>query len=796
VPKPKRAPHAFVILVVLAALAVITAVIASQLVSGQKAQVIGLRVSEEVRARSIAQACLEMMSAYANNIEPDAGPGTDLDRLLAGPDGIAGPSPGSGDDYLPFGNVRQVAIPPGSASQLHQWNLVDIPGSGGLCAVRFDDNSDDARPALPGAGQTGFDGDDPDEGTGKNVPNKDRDLAVYLTVIGMYPVLPGTADPQVYARAHTRVTLRRLIQNVNIFQPLAPALWAGNLIDLKNNNDICGAGGVQANNIQMDNNSCACGEIIAGTTSGAGAPPPGDTCSCPSICAPANLPGTTPSAPPTNVHWADLTLASSQVLGAPLRAFPTEEPPIGQGATPDPGVNYTLADARFCALFADSTVTPERLYVWDVKDTDAVATLTALGATGLPAGPVSCAAHTGPVPAPCTWDPASGAIACGLQESPCWKLIAIMDTATAGVDVSIAPGAQLLPLASWNNAASDTEWHPRQGPLAPLPNVAGGRHFGIGPNQLCGDTVSRNCNGCQAVNAPGFVGNVGGAFAGIEQTGAQRHWHFDAGSQDNLGPSPSVWFVRANLAATAPHLHIRRAGAAGVGPLRASFVTNGSVRVERPSAICCATCDCSPVGATVSTSGCDLTSTFGATPAGFVKPTFDANPGLFNYSVPPPPLTNNIGQAGGYAIKAGGTVTLASNLVIGDVRGTLVNVDDGCVIGSVAGYDPPLNGQRACSGSAPCGEPSVCVDTDARIIGDVHSMADADFPGNNARLYGNIAAKGSVCFKNNAEIEGTIMVNNTIEMKNNATVVNTSASQLGSPQAANNKIITFMEATW
>lgn len=793
----------FVIIVVLAAIAVISAVVAGQLISSQKAQVAGLRTNEEVRARGIAQACLEMLSSYAENLQPDAGPGSDLDLLLAGPNGANGsPSPDS-DDFLPFGTTRTAAIPAGSTSPLHQWNLVDIPGSGGLCAVRFDDNSDDGRPDLPTPGGAG-DPDSPGEGVGNDVPNMDRDQSVYLTVIGMYPVLPGTADADAYAKAHTRVTLKRLIQKENIFQPLAPALWAGNFIDLKNNNDICGAGGVMSPAVNMGNNSCSCGDLITNTATGPGIPTPGETCACPTFCPPANDPDAGVLVPPVNVHWTDFALTANESLGAPQRADPVADPAIGQGSGPAPGTNYDLSDASICAFYADLSdpAGDERIYVWDAHDTDALTTH--LAASGLTAaaftfpvavvGPIDCTNHTGSVPPPCVWNLGLNTMVCPSLQSACWKLVARLDDFnTPDLDVQLGGGTT----AGWTGVVGgEYGFHPRQ--HVAIPNVAGGRGFGrppfpVGMLGLCGDPVADNCDACSTSSA------TDNSFGFVElHSGSGEHFHWENGAHDDLGPSPSIWFVRESTSAPSSRdVHLDAAGSAGDGPLRATFVTDGSIEVESSVSLCCANCDCSAIGNSTSipSTSCDATTTFGAVPDVRITGFVTANPGLFNYSNAAP-LIENRGSPGGFALKATKDIHLQSTLILGDVRGDTVFVDNGCIVGTIGGYSGLGDGRQACGGSSPCDEPSVCVATDAHIIGDIHSMADIDFPGNNLRFYGNIAAEGSACFKNNAELEGTVMVSDTIDMKNNATIVNTTSSALGTPQAANRKVVTFMEATW
>lgn len=774
----------FVLIVVLAAAAVIAAVVAGQLATAGKAQGTGIRAAEEVRARAIAEACLDMMTSYAEAVVPAPAPGDDFDVLLDPAGGM-----GSGDEYLPFaGNV--VTIPPSApaGSQLHKWNIVDFPAMGGACAVRFDDNSDDWRPDLPGgAAATTAAQEGPLVG---DETERDRDLSVYATAIGMYPRL-GAADAAVYMTAHTRVTLRRLIQLGNVFQPLAPAMWA-NTVDLNNNGDVCGAGGIMADDVSTDNNTCVCGQVNTDNPP-AGTDPvqAGDTCSCPTSTCPAATvtSGAPPPDPPLNVHWGDAALLSNSALGPPMRAHPTDEPaPIGDGigsghgsTVPYPGSGYDIANGDQCVFYGKANA---QLFLWDRNDPDAQATLNGLAGAaiaGIP-GPEDCRSNTSdPLPSPCVWtEPAAGAwtLACGGGQSACWKLIAVLDSAELNEDVEVGAG----PRREATGMAGDEEWNPQQGGGAySLPNVSGSRAFGVDSANgafICG--LDQACTNCQNNGS-----DTGGDF--LEYMGGT--WDFDSDGTNENGPAPSVFFFEGNA-------RLNQAGGGGGmgGPLRATVVSSANIDVDN-SEVCCGTCDCSSLGAGLGPGGnCAPTNTLGAGVGSAVDPLVGDNAGLYEFTPPNSLAQDNrlaIGQ-GGFALKAGGLIDIDNaSILIGDVRGNTVDAANVCFVGSVVGYSAAGD----CGGGGTCGAPSVCFNNNVGVVGDVHSMADIDF-NNNGVVFGNAIAKGSFCANNNLELEGTIQAGNTIQLNNNATIVNSASSAMGAPTQANAALQTYMETGW
>jgi hypothetical protein len=817
-------PRGFVIVIVVAIAAVITAIVAAQLTSSQKLAAASLRFEEEVQARAIAQACLEMVSAQIDNYMFDCGAlplpacatrPPDFDALLLGVDGAAG----TPDDYLP-GIGDRVQIPRSATDQLHQWALLDLDG--GACAMRIEDNSDDGRPALPGMA------DSAGEGLGTDVPNRDRDLAVYIHVIGMYPRLV-TSDDDVYHKAHARTTLRRMIQKQNMASPSGPGLWARVSIDVDDDNNICELGGVKAPTVDMEPSTCACGPISCTTCSGT--PPAGTTCSaCTSGCTPSTNTGFDGIDPPVNVHWANTATAgtsfrSNEGLGPPLRADPLEgdvlpEVPTGQGSVvAAPITAYDLSSTQFCAFYTDSAAGLP-LFVWDRLDTDAglshenwrdngvwdlapPATQHAAVAAVSGGAPVDCTVHTADIPEPCVWTKgASDATAatltsCPTAKSACWKLIGWF-----GESDSYAVGLNnaQVPLRGWTDNGSDKGFHPRKSRA--IPNTARGpageeRVFGapaaLSTQQLlCGDpNPLRNCRNCNSLGAVDAVGGADNNVASVLDSHSD-HWHFEGGARDDLAPSPSVW-VMENRSSSDKDAHLKDVGDPSVGPFRATILVDGDADLENNAGICCATCNCTAL-TSLSMAGCALNGTFGDAPSGILGTLVGANQALFTNTAPPTEDNRTLLNQGGIAIKAREEINVNNSaLIIGDVRGGTVDFNNNpCVIGSVVSYG--TSAASECSSN--CSSSHVCFDNAPKITGDVHSMTSIRF-NNNPRIWGNIFAKRDVCFNDDARVEGLIQAGQSMELDQDSIIVNNVASSSGAATTAlNQALVTFMEGAW
>lgn len=784
----KKTPNAkqrgFVLVVVMAAAVVVTAVVATQYVTSQQSQAVGIRASEEAQARSIAESCLSMVSAAIDQVNPVPAVGDDYDAILAGPDGVSG----NGDDFVPF-DSRVIAIPTGAASTLNQWELISV--GAGVCAVRFDDNGDDGRLALPG---NTF--DDGDEGPA-NVDNpfKDRDRSIFVTAIGLFPAT--AADANVYDRAHARVTLRRAIQRVNIFQPLAPAIWA-NSVNAASNVDICGLGGVNAvGGLTSAANTCFCGQMN-GALGGADPPASGDMCAgCPSTaslpappppaCMPTTISPAPPQAPATWVHWANMTASGqndregwSTPPEIPLPAQSLSGTPTGYGVDADGGNDGSIVGgvaagtpAPFCAFYADEG--QQALFVWDGADTDTRNTLqVVLGGGQLGPGPSNIPQHdcsgagplhdADPIPGPCTWDWFFGTITCAAGQTPCWKL----QTVLMGIaDAEVGIGS-IVANETTGGGMGDEEWHPHVG--VDLPHVTPGRHFGTAANRLCG-AAANSCASCS--DASDLLTDDNPEYA-IRYSG---HFHFEDGMNNENMPSPSVWIFNSSN-----KVHFNSGFGSGSGPWRATIITNSYFDIDDGGELCCATCDCATADA-ISRASCGMNDLFGKLDANVQTITTDGD------------LNQSFDGAARIALKARGDIDIKNNTtIVGDVRAGSVDIDnDVCIVGNVVGYATPT--ASACNSGGTCNDAYVCMASNVVINGDVHSMGDID-GSSNADLYGNLVAKDNICLASNTSVNGALMATNVVDLASNVTVVSSSTTTTGMPQNANPPITTYMEASW
>lgn len=781
----RTATRGFVIVVVLAAAVVMAAVVAAQLMTSKESQLVGIRASEEARARAIAESCLDMVSKAIDQVDPTPAWGDDYDEILDGADATLG----NGDDFVPFG-TRLVTIPVGAgANPFNRWEL--IPMASGACAVRFDDNSDDGRPLLPGPG-----GEEANEGplNGPN-PNKDRDRSIFITAIGLYPLLPTTADAAAYDAAHARVTLRRVVQRVNVYQPFAPGLWAGS-VTLASNVDICGYGGISATGgVNGSSNDCACGNVL-GTVTPAGTFTSGATCGSPRCptqsaptpqCIPTTISTTAPVAPPAWLHW--MATGAGMVRDREGWSSPAEVPLTdqndtatnhGQGWEAAPADDGNIADtpaggvspAPFCAFYAEEAT--RSIFVWDSADDHTATTLETLnggplgpGATNIPqhdCRPGGGVADLDPVPGPCSWT-INGAIDCSGGKTPCWKLQAKLD---GTMDDDIGPGG-ISAFETTGDSGFGEDWHPNKNRA--LPHVAYAKTFGAnGANTLCGDSVGGpgNCASCKT------DGTDNAAAAIIYSTFIGGHWHFENGMSNERMPSPSLWIFDASN-----YIHFWSDWGSGSGPWRTTLITStnfgfGSYKGD----MCCALCDCA-TAAGINRGTCGMSNAFGELDADVQT------------------ITTLVGQvfggAGGYLLKSADDIDLPDqSILVGDIRGASVDsAGSNCIVGNVVGY----GGGGTCGGGT-CSGSRVCIAGSDRVNGDIHSAGDIDFTGSNIRTYGNLVARGDVCMPSNVYIEGAVMATGTVDMASNTKVVNTSSSSTGVAQAANQPITTYSEASW
>jgi hypothetical protein len=537
------APRGFAILIVLAVLAMASVILATQLASVEGQQIAQLRSSEEVKARDIAEHCLELADAYVvafgnNNLDFD---------LLLDPNGIV---EANGDDFLPPETVLPgaatsvVTIPPGRAGSKYRYRAFDIasPGPGGTpgtCFIRYDDNSDDTNPLFQENVTSNTNG--VIEGAGVDVPERDRDRTVITTVVGVVPQQPDQAIA--YTRAHARATVRR-VRAMPIGVDIGAAIEAGGKVDF--GGSICGSvAGIVADSIE--GGACICGVLNAELVRGSQGTTAGD-CGCPTCAASTGSTiGIGPRPDP---------VVKIPPYGSLLKADAFSVPESLGVNIADPGYPAAVVYARNAAVapagYQDAGTTD--IFVWDRFDDDTLTTLGTGGATQ------SCTSTSGldPLPSPCKWDVGASAVTCEVGESPCWKLVARLGDGPPSGDIDVRGAV----IRGEHADASGAIFTPRAGDLPNVKTVAAGggewSDFAPGSCAICGGT--------SAVLVPSGTSYVVGVNA--------------------LNDTPHmVLTIDTASAATVTVGALSRTGA------RITVNTNASVAIDGSNQ-CCATCDC------------------------------------------------------------------------------------------------------------------------------------------------------------------------------------------------------------
>ena len=320
----------FVMVMLLAIVAVLSVVLSVLLISNKQSAVIAIRESEEMKARTIGELCLSKGIAVAvEHFRQRGGEEFDFDGLLD-PDGI----PGNGDDYV-FTNVTaantRLYVPTDAEASAnaslyrYSFERFDPDGTGpqhpGGCYLRFDDNADDNLPGY--AAQTGNNG--LAEGLGINVNNRDRDASIVVTAIGIYPALASTLDVDAYEKAHARVTLKQYFSAT-----AAPAIYGNGEVRIAGNSEFCGSGGVRGVDVTVAPSSCICGDGFARSINGSTAASSVDECGptrCPLASATSvNDVNSIPTKTPFNTEFVEQCLVYSETLGENPSTFRIEDP--------------------------------------------------------------------------------------------------------------------------------------------------------------------------------------------------------------------------------------------------------------------------------------------------------------------------------------------------------------------------------------------------------------------------------------------------------------------------------------
>lgn len=546
-----RQPRGFAILVVLAVLAAASVVIATQLASVEGQQGMQIRITQEMKARGVAERCLEVADAYA---EAWAGANTDFDGLLD-PNGTI---EASGDDFLPPAGLlgvtsATVTAPPSASGKMYQYRAFLI-GSDGHCLVRYDDNSDDSNPNLPSAATTSG-----VEGTGVDVPERDRDRTIITTVIG---IVPQQADQSTaYAKAHARATVRR-VRSMPEAPTTGSAIEAGGSVFL--NGDVCGSqAGVTADSVE--GGLCVCGvldaQLISGSQGG---------CKCDAADCPASTGSDTSAGdrdPPNVVLPTYDDLLANEAFGGPgttgnnigAATYPAIPVYIRDAAAANPsngGFAYSAG-----GVLAYQAAGSADVFAWDRNDDDPATTLASLT---LAVGAFTTCSDTStldPLPRPCKWTPTTGvptAVTCTADESPCWKLVARLD-ATAEADIDIRP------TVNRQEHATGSSFTPRTGDL---PNFKGSG----GTARWRDFTSPASCTGCGAVNA-------------VTKSGSNYTFPSSAAASSDV---PHMVAIVDTISTATTTVNLGESATA-----KLTVLTNSKVDIPSKIELCCSNCDCS-----------------------------------------------------------------------------------------------------------------------------------------------------------------------------------------------------------
>ncbi|OGQ14115.1 MAG: hypothetical protein A2138_21495 [Deltaproteobacteria bacterium RBG_16_71_12] len=695
----------FAILIILAVIATTSVVLATQLAAVDNQSTMAVRAAEELKARDVAEGCLDAADAYVEDYGR-ADTRRDFDELLDNDDSVTTTT----DNFLPPAgllpsNLGTASIPPGVNDQFHQYRVFRVAGVG-ACFVRFDDNSDDSSTMVALEQFT-----DAGEGTGVDLPQRDRDRSMVVTVVGVVPDRTVVADLYPKAHAVASITVLRAMPPVD----LESAISAGSTANL--DGSICGAkGGVVADSIT--GGACVCGALDAQLVSGSQPPP--DCPGCTDCAAGAGSTVTAGARPNPNVEVPPFTgFLSNESFGLP------ESSGNNIGAT---GV---------CKLFFrdDDTPTPgfpggagsgdSQVFLWDPFDNNAQATLTAkFGGTAVGVPADNCTNVTSdPIPAPCNWPMAGGVpngVTCAAGQSGCWKLIAHLRDGADAADFDPGAGPAIPEMANGDDFRARTA----------IPNVADTAR-----------TWADYCGGCTGCGAPSTT---------VTGVNAPEAYEVDEITSANF-PSPAIVAFETNAADAATNTTLFGAGrpdvAMDLGVLasaRLTILANGGVEITANSKLCCPTCNCATLGA-VSGAACG------------------------------PETANVIAlDADGFAIRAEGNCDFGGKAqgIVGRIDCQTIFSDNGdCFIGDMVSHEPapgpfdceigPDAAYAFCTTSS-----GICFNNSASVRGDLYAHSNICTK-NNLSLSGTIQSESSIGWKNNGAIIGQIIAEGAVGAKNN-----------------------------
>lgn len=754
-------PRGYIVFVVLMMLVVMSTVVAGQMTTASHEAIVGVHAKQEVQARAVADGCLALMTRYAQTYMDGCGTPPckpDFDELLD----VNNNQLEDAGDYLPAIGTRVTLPRTATSSPRRQWAFI-ARGTDGACLARFDDNSDDAIPTtgLP-LGSTDPAGAESDAARlttlYTDINHLDRDRAIVITVIGLSPVTdqsPAGAE-FAYERANARVTLRRLFARENPFS-LTRAGIVANVIDINNNANLCGVGGMSATtSIDVGTAGCFCGAIVSptitGTTGAGGCACTPTTCNSTvvSIAAPPAFTVEVPAWSNSHLHlegWGppvDYDTPAPISGGALSTVFPT--PPPALNGPHDPTV---------CTVYGDSN---GRLYIWDAKDNDPVADLTAKGATVTAIGTHDCMVipSGSEVPKPCSWDTVAKTVTCAAGQSPCWKLQMIGNEYVDDIAIGTVP--------FYDRGGSNETWAPNA--TVDIPNVSGSRRWAVAPTNaqhLCGTNTS---GGTPSIS---YCTSCDGVDDGVVAWNANNHWHFeDGGSAQSINeklPGPTIFVLRS----AADRIHIKSTGP----KFNITVLTDQKIEADNAVDLCGAKLNCGNIPGTP----------------------------LFDEAEADAVARDASKKSLGFALKSVNLCEFDNAAVVrGDVRCGTVDIRNGLrMLGNISVYRTGVSGGGTagpCNTSGTCDNAHLCLDNTSTIVGNVTARGDIRL-NSNGRIAGRVFADGNICGNNGFTLAGAVMASGTLELNNNPTItVNPDFIPGGSPGFYSPGAVSFMEASW
>jgi hypothetical protein len=791
--RARQKARGFVLVVVVMALAIVTAVVVGQYSTTRSEAGASIRVEEEIQSRAIAEGCLALLQRYVDTYMQPANPRfDDFDQLLDPNFSVTDPIAGTGadgDEFLPkvSGASATPVVMDGSAlpsnpSFVKRWTFMrrGPAGKQGACLMRIEDNSDDGIAEVGTAlGATG-----PREGpapiiAGGNAavdnPFRDRDRAIYLTAIGVFPALDSN-DANVWKKAHTRTTLRRLYAVASKAQS-RPAIKSCGNVDFDNGTTICGQGGIEATgSVDIGGGSaCTCGAIngttVSGNTGACGccSNPPASSPGSPAVCDP-------PPAPPPHSH-----------LG--LNAF----------GNPNDETNINLGDKTTCKVF--STALGE-VFIWDVTDPAALTTLT--NDYGLaPAGnQQDCrfsngvANHTGTgtskeIQRPCTWTftgaGAKPTVSCAsAAESLCWKPLAILNQRNDRADFVASNALDF----EWESQNKDADMVFYKG--VPIPfskDRSKTLAAATAADTFCG-ADSTSCPTCMSA-APIVEDRAslqwlfecnGGAPAGFcSDYHAHAHW------SNKRFPAPTVFVLES---ANKKKIQLEQ-DPADTEPLWMTLNVIRDANMGDNTGMCSAhmpnACKSVPpgmTGKTISSGSCtDGNAQVPASP--YAPPTVRE----------PPDLTYPIVYR---ADPVSGDCTFDKSVtLVGSVECPIINMNNAnqCVVGALIGTGTSSSGAMGNCITTECPTGSICIENNFSSANSTLWSVGSICGGNTnaATINADIYTTGGIDFKNSISVKGIIEATGNVFFKNNATINAVGATIV---TTGSQGMTSFMECAW